>query len=177
MKLPQCSFTDIVGALKALCIPGCAIEVRGLSKTSAPLVGFFNDPVKAANEICNRDHEGVMGWYVTINPLPVDMLARIDNRLRIPNKGENVSALDADILYRSSFTLDIDPKRDNKVSASAAEHERALLKAHDIASTMRDWHGWSDPDIIDSGNGAHVRWPIRLENDPDSTTLCKNALT
>ena len=36
--------------------------------------------------------------------------------------------------------------------------------------------GWSEPIVADSGNGAHLLYPIDLPNDDESTMLVKTAL-
>ena len=172
---PSLVYPTILAHARRILLAGTCLELR-LLRRGPPLIGFFNDPVRFADEITNHDGPEVLGAYYMAAPVHADMLARIDNHLRVATKDDKASALDKDVLFRTSITFDIDPIRTAGISSTDIEHERALFKAHDIAITMSEWYGWPDPDIIDSGNGANLRWWVRMDNTPESLATVKACL-
>ena len=116
--------------------------------------------------------ERLPGYYVTLNPVRTDLLARAVNRvIRFAKHTTN----DSDILSRRWFALDFDPVRPSGISATDAEHEAAL----DRMQQCKDWlrtQGWPDPVLADSGNGGHLLYRIDIPNDTASTELVKGCL-
>ena len=82
---------------------------------------------------------------------------------------------DADIIRRWWLPIDIDPVRASGISSSESEHADALVCADTIAVFLAEL-GWPDPIIADSGNGAHLLYPIDLPNDNERKTLIKSIL-
>jgi DNA-binding transcriptional ArsR family regulator len=135
-------------------------------------VGYFNDPVIAANTIQHSDHEGIAGTYVTLNPVVPDAFARISNRMVAAKAGMFTN--DKEILERRGLLLDFDPKRISGISSTDNEHEIALAHMMNVAEDLTLFHGFPVPCLVDSGNGGHSRYMIeRLPNDQDSTNLIK----
>lgn len=122
--------------------------------------GYFNDPALAANALASSQNY-YTGVYFTPNPAVPDVLARAYNRI-VP--WAQVTTHDTEIARRRWLMVDIDPKRPNGVSATDAEHERAIAKARTIAAMMAITYGWCDPLITNSGNGAWLMYPMDEEN-------------
>lgn len=156
---------------------GDVFEIRGLTKYGfKTLVGYFNDFVAAANAVVNNDNEGMAGFYSTINTVNPDLLARFNNRMADARAGNFTK--DAEVPFRNAVFIDIDPKRDAGISATEEEHQAAIRHAYVIDEAMQTFYGFPPACIIDSGNGAHLRWRTEvLPNDQDSLMLVKGFLS
>ena len=167
--------SDILSTLHHLFPPGRVIEVRirgedGISS------GYFADYAAAAREMHTRDSDSrVFGIYVTLNEVNPDLLARRANRIKFRiGKNDSLSG-DSDIIRRRWLPIDLDPVKPSGVSSSDAEHADALVRADSIAMFLSE-RGWPQPIIADSGNGAHLLYPIDLPNDDTSRDLIKSVL-
>jgi putative DNA primase/helicase len=110
------------------------------------------------------------GIYFTINPI---------------RPGTKGSAKAKDIASRRLLLIDVDPERDAaarlaagdgaKLSSSDAEKAQAVAMARGIMGYLDDL-GWPSPIEADSGNGAHLLYPIDLPNDAQAGTLVKGVL-
>jgi hypothetical protein len=148
-------------------------EVSGIgTEQRSKLVetGYFDDrqrAVKAAMHLTTRYN----AVYVTLNPVNPALLARAENRMKVIDKRTS----DADILHLNRLLIDIDPDRPSGVSSSDAEHEAALDLAKHIRTDLQS-AGWSEPLVGDSGNGAHLIYPIDLQNTRENVDLLKRVL-
>jgi hypothetical protein len=57
----------------------------------------------------------------------------------------------------------------------APEHEAAIERAREIRAVLAE-EGWPAPILADSGNGAHLLYPLVLPNDEASAKLVERAL-
>ncbi|MCU1324665.1 MAG: hypothetical protein JWN34_35 [Bryobacterales bacterium] len=133
--------------------------------------GYFSDPValaKAAAAVSGK----APGVYVTLNPVPADLLARADNRIK--SKAQALT-IDREILRRVWLLLDFDPIRSAGISSTEAEHDTAIAVARQASEGLAN-DGWPAPVLGDSGNGAHLLYRIDLPNDADSAALVKAVL-
>ena len=105
------------------------------------------------------------GIYVTVNPVKNDLLARANNRIRVPGK-EPVTS-DGDVLCRRWLLIDCDAKRVSGVSSTEEEHSFALAKAQEIKTGFNSI-GWPMPIEIDSGNGAQLMYKVDLPVDDNN---------
>jgi hypothetical protein len=121
-------------------------------------VGYFNDPVLAANVITHSDHDGIAGTYATLNPVPIDALARCANRMTSVRSSNGMYVNDREIEARRGLLMDFDPKRLSGISSTDEEHEAALDLMKRTASDLTFLHGFPVPFLIDSGNGGHIRY-------------------
>jgi hypothetical protein len=159
-------------ALSLLHAPGRVVELRILDTGRTGTVsGYFDDFVRLA--------EAAAWWsgkapavYITLNACDPALLARSANRLI--ERAKHTTA-DHDIVTRHWLPLDFDAVRPAGISSTDREHEAALARALDCI----DWlhrQGWPEPVRADSGNGAHVLYPIDLPNDGASAALVKRCL-
>lgn len=97
---------------------------------------------------------------------------RAKNRV---NTSAKTTTADHDILRRYWLLVDCDAVRPTEISSNEAEHHAALDRRCTIAAWLSS-HGWPEPVHADSGNGAHLLYPIDLPNDAASRDLVKAAL-
>ena len=138
--------------------------------------GYFDDYPAAATEILVRDTDPrVSGIYVTLNEVRPDLLGRRANRIKFRLGRKDATTADADIIRRRWLPIDIDPVRPSGISSSESEHADALDLAGSIVRFLSDL-GWPLPVIADSGNGAHLLYPLDLPNDEESRLLIQRVL-
>jgi hypothetical protein len=161
---------EIAHTLATLCTPGDLVELRIPKTPQGNGVGYFNDLQKLAAEMARLNGKGP-GVYVTLNQLKRELLNRAPNHVEfgIP------ATKDDDIVRRLWLLIDFDPKRLQDVSSTDAEHEAALELARVVRRALRK-EGWPEPILADSGNGAHLLYPIDLPNDDDVKNLLRNVL-
>lgn len=169
-------YNTIVSALMDAYPPGAFFEVRSLAQhTQRSKVGYFNDPASAANAVCGTDDDGVAGFYTTLNPVLPDCYARMGGRIAPAIAGQFTK--DKEILSRHQFLVDIDPKRISGVSATDEEHDAAIRYAFELDLEFQRKYGFPPASIIDSGNGAHLRYrTATMPNDESALMLQRKAL-
>jgi P4 family phage/plasmid primase-like protien len=165
----------IASALLVLAAPGQVIEVRALADTCTHS-GYFTDTTALARYAGALDTDpAVHGIYVTLNEVNPALLARRANRIKMHLSRSDVTTGDADITRRRWLPIDIDPVRPGGVSGTDSEHDRALVKAEEIAGWLTGL-GFPVPVRGDSGNGAHLLYRIDLPNDEPSKNLIQQCL-
>ena len=111
-----------------------------------------------------------INWYLTINPVRAYCEAREQfnslRKTRIMTEAEDVERL-------TWFAVDVDPEHPRGVSASEAEKETAKAQALGICKYMRE-AGFSWPEVVDSGNGYHLKYRIDLENTEPNREMLRN---
>lgn len=118
--------------------------------------GFFNDPVRAAEEALAWSGRA-SGVYVTANPLAPELLALANNRSLVSMSG--TSAKDADVERRRWLTFDVDPVRRSGIAATNEEHNAAIAVAKGAAKDLFA-KGWGEPIVVYTGNGCQLLYPI-----------------
>jgi P4 family phage/plasmid primase-like protien len=118
-----------------------------------------------------------MGVYYILNKVNPDLYARSANVLKMAGSKDLTS--DTHIIDRRWLPLDFDAKRAAGISATNAEHERALSVAAAAHDYLINTLGFPVDSVItaDSGNGAHIL--IRVAGVPlDKTgdTLIEDCL-
>ena len=145
--------------------PGEVYELRCMSKRNGQQHidgGYFDDVDALARAACSVSGK-FDGVYVTINPVVPSLLFRAPKN-RIDRKGNGDTTSDKDVAHRRHLLIDVDPVRPAGISSSDAEHTAAI----EHAMRMRDHLGalgWPAPLLGDSGNGAHLVYPIDLPVD------------
>ena len=140
------------------------VEVRIPKTRAGTVAGYFDDLTVMATAICGADASyRPSGVYFVLNEINPALLGRAYNRLR---ERAELTTSDNNILRRRWLPIDLDPVRPAGVSSSDEEHEAALDRARTIADDMAT--EWERPMIGDSGNGAHLLYPIDLPNDAAS---------
>lgn len=148
------------------------MEVR-IPKTRFGVVsGYFDNHALMVKEILRADRQHrPSGVYWVLNKLDPALLGRAYNRL--VERAEHTTA-DNNILRRRWLPVDLDPVRPAGVSSSEEEKDLALRRAGAVAAEMAREFG--QPILGDSGNGAHLLYPIDLPNDEESLALVSGAL-
>jgi hypothetical protein len=157
-------------AVEVLSEPGGVAELRAL-KNATSAAGYFDDFSALSREAAKLDEQG-FAVYVTANPVVPALLARSANKVKRPLKE---TTADRDVLRRRWLLVDLDPVRPAGVSSTDEEKQAAL----DLALEVRDYlkkQGFSEPIEGDSGNGAHLLYPIDLPNDAESLELVRSVL-
>ncbi len=166
---------EILSAARLLFRPGDVVELRVFKAGKRGTVsGYFNDFEALAREAATLEFCKFPGVYWTINPVDPVLLSRAINRVNsyVPAKG---CTEDGDIVRRWWLPVDLDPKRPSGISSTDVQHEDALAHALYVrAALVRE--GWPEAIYADSGNGAHLLFPIDLPNDPESLDLVSRVL-
>jgi hypothetical protein len=162
---------EVARAIRVLFQSGDVVEMR-IPKTEREGVvsGYFSDHAALAKAVVARN--GDPGIYVAINPVIPALLARCSNRIK---SRVRVTTSDKDIIRRRWLPIDCDPARPADISSTDEEHEAALERARDIRMMLSE-EGWPAPILADSGNGAHLLYPIDLPNDAAATALVAGVL-
>jgi hypothetical protein len=156
---------ESIDFLRKIFQPKDVFEIRVLGASTSNFLrphvesGYFDyEHIEAAvNAISSlRFYKGV---YVTVNPVNRDLHARAYNRIR-PVTNEPTTS-DSDVEIQRWLLIDCDPIRVSGVSSSEMEHENAISLACDIRDRLMSL-GWSEPIMLDSGNGAQLMWNINL---------------
>lgn len=159
--LQQHTYGEIEAALASIVPHGAVFEIRLLTDNKRRTdSGYFSNPSYAANAIAalTQPYKGI---YVTPNPVNPDLLARAANRI---NQWAQHTTMDPDILQRRWLLIDIDATRVTGISSTDPEHQAAIKRALQIKNLLGTLWGFCDPMLNDSGNGAHLLYPINLPN-------------
>jgi len=167
--------TEIIRTLACHIPSGKVFEVRIIGEDGISS-GYYDTYDRAAADIVYRESDPrVSGCYFTLNEVNPALLARRANRLKVRLGRHDATTSDNDIAHRWWLPIDIDPVRPSGVSSTDLQHSQAL----ELASSIRvflEGEGWPDPMIGDSGNGAHLLYPITLPNDEESRGLIRRML-
>ncbi|MFQ5463785.1 MAG: AAA family ATPase, partial [Phycisphaerae bacterium] len=162
-------------AIRLIVGAGNVTELRALEATAngdrrpATYFGYFDDPAKLAQAMTAI--KSAKGIYFVPNRVDPALMARAENRIRKAGKGDTTS--DGDIIGRRWLLIDLDAQRASGISASEAEHEAAIEKAREIQTKLQA-RDWTDPVVVDSGNGAHLLY--RIDLPADDAELVKQCL-
>src|SRR5258708_9275364 len=159
--------SEIRRALSVLTTPGQVTELRivGARTGDAPgyayqASGYFNNPDLLLAALAQlRSAKGV---YMTLHPCNPVLLARAHNRLRTADEMRKAAATsDQHVAALHWLPIDIDPERPADISSTEQEHQAALEHIQRIKTALQAL-GWPAPIEADSGNGAHLLYPIDL---------------
>ena len=155
--------------------PGDVAELRVLNAPGAGIVsGYYDDFGKLALDAAGWDGKAP-GIYITLNPCWIDLLDRSPNRLRTHCKHGGLTH-DRDIVKRRWLPVDLDPVRPADSSSTDAEHYAAIARARLLRSSLAVTEGWPEAIVADSGNGAHLLYPVDFPNDEVSKERIRAAL-
>lgn len=105
-----------------------------------------------------------VNWYLTSNPVKEYCFAREQfNDLRKCR----IMTQDDDIERLSWLTLDVDAEHPAGTSATDEEKAAALEQAKNVYQYMNGC-GFHLPEIVDSGNGYHLKYRVDLPNDDEN---------
>jgi P4 family phage/plasmid primase-like protien len=169
---------EVQRAYQMLVEPDGVIELRVLEAATyqdrwgRTYSGYFDNPTDLLRQL--PIIQAAAGFYWTINRLNPAVQARRMNRLVAV--GTDDSTKDHEVTRRLYLPVDFDAIRPRGVSSTDQEHELAIRQANFAVSELRS-RGWPDPFTGDSGNGAHLLYPIDLAtNDDNLIAHCLAAL-
>src|SRR5262249_55082426 len=141
-----------------------ALEIRALNCQPGNFVtsGYFGEDHLGEAAHLATAIKNASGIYFTLNPVKADLLARAANRLQ-PRPNFSATS-DGDIDRRERLLIDFDSVRVSGISATNEEKSAAIQRAEDCRQYLAE-RGWPEPIFADSGNGAHLLYPIELPND------------
>lgn len=134
---------------------GEVTELRILKTAKGTVSGYFNNYQELADVAAEYDGQ-VPAIYFTLNPVKPDLLSRAANR--IVHRAKHTTS-DADIECRRWLPIDFDPVRPAGISSTDEEHNAAHTMAKQVQTFLKD-KGWGEPVFADSGNGAHLLYPL-----------------
>lgn len=182
---PTLDPVEIRRALEMLREPGDTFEVRVLEVSGATWngrqdprhyptgYGYFRDPETAAKEAARvLSGSKCAGVYTTMNSTAPALFSRAADRLKPAGKKDSTTS-DADIHRLRWLLVDLDYQRPANISTTDEEHEAALTLARRIRDGLVS-HGFPEPVICDSGNGAHLLFRIDLQ--AEDSALVKRVL-
>lgn len=168
---------DIARMVGLVLVPGAVAEVRALGVVGRPphtYAGWFNDGGRMVEAVMDGTVYNPRGLYMTLNPVRPELLARCANRIAAAERDLSFTG-DADIQRRRWLPLDFDPERPSGICSTDEEHNRALARAEEVEAWLAD-RGWPAAVRADSGNGAHLMYPIDLPNDDAARQLVEATL-
>lgn len=147
-------------------------EVRIIRKgRKGGISGYFknaDDLIKAFDTVDLRN----TNVYITLNAVD-NACYDADQRDRFMDGVSTTS--DTEILNYSWLFIDLDPKRNAKVSATNEEREAAYRLARRVYNYLKN-HNFEEPVKASSGNGAHLLYRVALKNTDENKTLIQNCL-
>lgn len=165
--------SSVLHAARLLFQPGDVLEIRvPKARTQKVIFGYFDDFQRLAEEVARLESGKYPGIYWTLNPVNRALLARANNNIK-PFATDTTK--DDQVVRRHWLPVDLDPKRPTGISSTDPEHDAALELGQRIMADLAA-AAWSEPIYADSGNGAHLLYPIDLPNDVDSADLVHSAL-
>jgi hypothetical protein len=173
MGTQRADLAEVKRGVSLLFTSGDVVEVRiPQTRFFGVVSGYFDDHGALAAAIVAADlRYQAPGVYYALNRINPALLGRAYNRLK---ERVEYTTDDGNILRRRWLPIDLDPVRPPGISSSEEEHAAAIARARLIADDMvKDW-GW--PIIGDSGNGAHLLYPIDLPNNNESLKCVSGAL-
>jgi hypothetical protein len=172
--------SHILHAARVLFAPSQVVELRAIFKNGRVDSGYFDDFSLLAEAAAALDRRtDVSGVYWTLNPVNPDCLHRAKNHVREwASKGKGGAATsDAEILERRLMLIDLDgANRPSGISATHEELKAAKKKAIRIAKFFAA-RNWDNPIVAMSGNGYHLLYRIKLDNDRLNAELVRRMLS
>jgi hypothetical protein len=157
----QHAYHELEASIAAIVPAGSVFEIRLLAGNRKRVdAGYFSSPSAAATALAHLDGH-YQGIYLTPNPVLPELLARSANRI---TPWAQVTSMDPDVTRRHWLLVDIDPVRPSGISSTDEEHDAAHERARQVVGYLSLLYGFCDPMINDSGNGAHVLYPINEPN-------------
>ena len=180
---------EIVSALQMVFCKDEVFEIRvlnatlnggyGYTRKEHNESGFFNygeiDKISGALEVFHS----ASGVYFTPNPLVPLIYSKCGGRIEDAKK--HGSASDKHVLRRRWLLVDCDAHHTmngievSGISSSDEEHQYAIETAYEIADHLKQ-QLFTDPIILDSGNGCQLMYAIDLPADEKHTALVQYML-
>lgn len=164
---------DMVARAIALMKPdGQLFEIRIVSGSRKPISGYFKDADTLCRELRRQDLSD-SNVYISLNYLKDACYSRSQRDKFMGNVKSSTS--DNDVEGYEWLMVDVDPERPSDTSSSDEELETAKEIGNKIFAFMRQL-GFEKPLFALSGNGVHLLYRIRLENNKENEELLKTCL-
>jgi archaellum biogenesis ATPase FlaH len=159
-------------AVNTLVDKGNVFEVRIIRKgRKGGISGYFKNADDLINAFDTVDLRNT-NVYITLNAVD-SACYDADQRDRFMDGVSTTS--DTEIINYSWLFIDLDPKRNSKVSATKEEREAAYRLAGRVYNYLKN-HNFEEPVKASSGNGAHLLYRVALKNTDENKTLIQNCL-
>ena len=149
-----------VTEIRAIGVSGKNSGWEGFAKSIVS--GYYNDPDAFDKGSAILDKAQARGVYFTINPVNPALIARANNRLKVPKS----TSQDTDIACIRWLPIDMDPKRPADISSTDEEVARAEAKGKAISEWLEQEIGFAKGIRARSGNGFHLLY--RLPDLPNN---------
>lgn len=113
-----------------------------------------------------------VNFYLTSNPVKEYCRSReqFDNLIKC-----KIMTQDDDIERLTWLPIDIDPEHPAGTCATDEEKKNAWEQAEDVCHYMKAM-GFDEPEIVDSGNGFHLKYRIDLPNNEEGRGVVEQLL-
>jgi hypothetical protein len=131
------------------------VELRAFGPQDTKFSGIFSDPAAMSTNAAALNAKGlVTATYFTLNPVAPEAVLN-PAALNKVNRRPLRTTRDNNVHRRRLYLIDVDPVRPSGVSATDGEKAEALAVINQIHEYLTKL-GWTDPVVIDSGNGYHL---------------------
>ena len=145
-------------------------EIRVLmsDKWNTKLSVYFDssDPDEAVQQLVNwkYPYDCNINFFMTVNPVKECCKSREQfNKLKkVP-----IMTTDEDIEKICWLPIDIDSERPKGVCATREEKRVAWETAKEVRDYLKQNAGLDNPEIVDSGNGYHLKYRVSWSNDEE----------
>lgn len=148
-------------------------EIRIISQRSKfPYSGYFKSADKAVECLKKQDLQD-SNVYIVLNAIDEACYSRAQRDKLI--SGKLASTSDNDIEAREWILIDIDPVRPKDTSSTQEQIDKALAKCGKVHNFLLE-QGFPRPIIGFSGNGYHLLYKLKMQNNKENADLLKNFL-
>lgn len=144
---------------------------KGISGRNITSSAYFDDCETALNAI--SDYPAEMGAYAPMNKIRQSCLGR-EQRGHFIDSCKNTTS-GVDIEGRLWILIDFDPRRASDTNSTDEEKEEAWKVLKKVGTFLRD-NGFSAPIVVDSSNGYHLYYRVKLANDDANKNLVSSFL-
>lgn len=153
--------TDLGQAVQLFFREGQVKELR-IMTTEGVQSGFYDNRLQLGRMAKYMGQEpediGIKAIYWTLNPINRASLKYVDNEL---NPHPKFATCGHNILHRDWLLIDVDAVREAGTNATDAEKQESRKVLDNVVTFLRSI-GWAEPVIVDSGNGYHALYNIKV---------------
>lgn len=165
--------TEIKRAITTIKGDDRVFEIRIISKRSKKLItGYFKSADKAVECLKKQNLEGT-NVYIVLNAINEACYSRIQ---RDKFEALDTATSDVDIEAREWILIDIDPVRPKDTSSTQEQIDKALQKCGAVHNFLLE-QGFPRPVIGFSGNGYHLLYKLKMQNNKENADLLKSFLS
>lgn len=164
--------TEIKKAITTIKGDDRVFEIRIINKRSKiPITGYFKSADKAVESLKKQNLEGT-NVYIVLNAIDEACYSRVQ---RDKFMALDTATSDTDIKAREWILVDIDPVRPKDTSSTQEQLDKALKKCGAVHNFLLE-QGFPRPIVGFSGNGYHLLYKLKLQNNKENADLLKKFL-